>query len=418
MIFKKDEIVKFMSTEVVKDDEFTSINNLHRPTGVFFSCTYKNNDENDFLYFTIGVVTEKADIAKKKVFESKTSDEFFEAVRYFESLITERIPEEKPQPPSAGIFVYAKNPKFTSFVNALGLKIEIPKDDVLKAFTPPKKKPYGRLDMTIFDNPEYDPIKMKFALNFDEELTKKMTEMMSGELGDIYAYQITPYSNNTQESDNQSEPENVNDEQLTPDQIEGEDAEQMKGSKTEQPKPKEPKTDEGDEGEKDEQKVDEGDEGEDSDQNSKGDENDKVDETDEGDGTEGEDEGDNQNDEDLSERDGGDGVNTENPDENEEPDLSMGHGDGNEPSKMKLPESLPESLTSLQTSDVVEGLNQLFKTTDLSSWKKQQRLLNALSSFNDAQLKESIYQKLNIPQDIDKKQFIELVKQRTATYFE
>ena len=84
-------------------------------------------------------------------------------------------------------------------------------------------------------------------------------EDATAELGDIYVYQLTPYSNNTEESQEEGEPENVNDDQLTPDQIEGEDPEELKGRETEQPKPKQPKNKEGDKGDK----GDEGDEGDD-----------------------------------------------------------------------------------------------------------------------------------------------------------
>ena len=66
MIFKKDDIAKFMSTNVVQDDEFTTVTNLHTPTGVFFSCVYKNNDENNFLYFIVAVVNDKRKFLKAK----------------------------------------------------------------------------------------------------------------------------------------------------------------------------------------------------------------------------------------------------------------------------------------------------------------------------------------------------------------
>ena len=272
MIINKEDITTFRGAKIEGDLALKRTANIHNPSGVFFEKVL-NNETYDFLFFAVGAIDDQGEIQDRKVFEGTDSESFFKAVDYFEKLIEERTPEKKNEPPSVGIFVFIKRgKKLPSFVD-IGLEetIVIDEEDLEKVFTPPMKKPFGRLDMTVVDKPKYDVIKSKFALSFNQDLTNEYADKFEIDKDNIYVYKITPYQNqpndpNSQESE--EEPQEVNDEDLSLDKIEGEEPDKMKGEdkekkeKKEKNKDKSKKDEDGEDGDDDEpsdEKSDDGD---------------------------------------------------------------------------------------------------------------------------------------------------------------
>ena len=237
MIINKEDITTFRGAKMEGDLALKRIANVHNPSGVFFEKVL-NNETYEFLFFVIGAIDDQGEIQDRKVFEAVDSESFFKAVDYFEKLIEERTPEKKNDPPSVGVFVFIKRgKKIPSFVD-IGIEetIVIDEEDLEKVFTPPMKKPFGRLDMTAVDKPKYDVIKSKFALSFNQELTDEYADKFEIDKDEIYVYKITPYQNQPNDPSNQDgepEPEEVNDEELSLDKIEGEEPEKMKGEEKE-----------------------------------------------------------------------------------------------------------------------------------------------------------------------------------------
>jgi hypothetical protein len=253
MIINKNDITTFKGVKMDGDLALNRIANIHNPSGVFFERVL-DNETYEFLFFAIGAIDDQGEIQDRKVFDAIDSESFFKAVDYFEKLIEERTPEKKNEPPSVGIFVFIKRgKKLPSFVD-IGLEetIIIDEEDLEKVFTPPMKKPFGRLDMTIVDKPKYDVIKSKFALSFNQDLTNEYSDKFEVDKDDIYVYKITPYQNQPNDPNNQDgeeQPEEVNDEELSLDKIEGEDPEKMKGEEKEKKKKKEKNKDKSEDGE-------------------------------------------------------------------------------------------------------------------------------------------------------------------------
>ena len=242
MIIDKKDITNFSGAKFDNELAIKREVNLHNPSGVFFEKV-RDNETYDFLYFAVAAINELGEIEDRKVFDGTDSTSFFKAADYFEELIEKRTPEKKNEPPSVGIFVFIKRLKnLPSFVD-IGIQelVTIDEEDLEKVFTPPMKKPFGRLDMTIVDKPKYDVIKSKFALTFSEELTDEYSDKLDVEKSDIYVYKITPYQNQPNDPGNQQqqEPEEVNDEELSLDKIEGEEPEKMKGEEPKKDKDKE-----------------------------------------------------------------------------------------------------------------------------------------------------------------------------------
>ena len=189
--------------------------------------------ETEFSHFEIGQLNPKGEIIDIKKFNGENQKSFFEAVDYFEGLILKRQPQPKQEDPSVGVFVYLRNlggsRQPDSFAEVFGNKVVISYKDLDKVFTPPVKKPFGRLDMYAVEDSKYDVIKGKFALNFDDNLTDAIGEKMGRtSKEEIFVYKMTPYE--TSEGGEESEtPEGVNNENLSLDKIEGEEPENMTG---------------------------------------------------------------------------------------------------------------------------------------------------------------------------------------------
>ena len=190
-------------------------------------------NKKQFLNFEIAQLNTKGEAVDKKTFDGKNQKSFFEAVDYFEELISKRQPQPKQEDPSVGVFVYLRNlggsGQPDSFAEVFGNKVVITYKDLDKVFTPPVKKPYGKLDMYAVEDPKYDVIKGKFALDFDDKLTDAIGEKMGRtSKEEIFVYKMTPYE--TSEGGEQSSaPEGVNEDSLSLDDIEGEEPENMTG---------------------------------------------------------------------------------------------------------------------------------------------------------------------------------------------
>ena len=227
MIFGKDDVATFISTQESPNGKELVTSKLEKIAGVFFNKISASN--GDFLYFSIGVVDENSELKETKTFAAEDSKGFFEAVDYFEGLIQSRTPKEEKNPPSVGFFVLDKRKKLKAYVEGITSdKIEIDSDDIAKVFSPPKTKPFGRLNMFAVDNPKYDIIKQKYALKFDPEKSEDIAK------DGVFAYRMTPYESNDSpppEGGNPPPPpKGVNDDELSAKDIEDENPQDMKGN--------------------------------------------------------------------------------------------------------------------------------------------------------------------------------------------
>ena len=224
MIFNREDIEFYTQ---LSDDQGTIYYRLHKPSGVFFK---ENLSQGEHDYFGVAALTKDGKITDAKLFYKKTQQEFFEAVKYFESLISKRTPPAKQNPPSMGIFVFSKGDQLASFIKISDLVVEMSNEDVYKAFTPPKTKPFGKLDITILDDPKYDPVKYKFACNYDEKLSKELAETSKVSPDELFVYQLTAYQTQEGAESNPEDPARGSDQKLNPGDIEGETPQDLKGN--------------------------------------------------------------------------------------------------------------------------------------------------------------------------------------------
>jgi hypothetical protein len=179
MIIQTQDIVTYVAREATSGTYIAQKIRLHKPTGVFFSINF-NEDTNEVLYFAVGVIGENSEAEERKTFETNTQKTFFNAVTYFEKLIEKRIPQDKPDAPSVGKFYYLKGQRsFIMLDQPDAQPIYIEREDLEKVFSPPKKKPFGQLNMLVLEDSKYDIIRSKFALKFLEEDTDALLEKMS-----------------------------------------------------------------------------------------------------------------------------------------------------------------------------------------------------------------------------------------------
>ena len=287
MIFKEEDFTFFETTGESRDSNGNRIKKqfrLHNPTGVYFlfSSYPPVSESENFVSFAIGAISKDGEILidEIEVFTNPTQFDFFEAVKYFESLIEKKQPQPEQEDLSVGVFVFIKNeanlPNPDSFADVFDNIVIIDKDDVAKVFAPPVNKKYGRLNMYAVEDEKYDVIKGKFALKYDQELSDINADKLGrlptfGVAATVFAYKMIPYDT-SEDGDKTPAPEKVNDESLTLDQIEGETPEKMEGNSDEREdddKADQDGVDEGDgdeagddgdgEGEADQDGVDEGD---------------------------------------------------------------------------------------------------------------------------------------------------------------
>ena len=320
MICDKNDIAYFEKTESSNSGDLFIKYRLSKSTGVFFNCV-ESAETKEFMYFSVGTITSMLNTENTKTFTGDSQADFFAAVDYFEKLIAERKPKEQKSPPSVGYFIYSKTgPSIVKGITEEPIMID--KIDVYKVFTPPQKKPFGRLNMLdITGNPDYDLIRGKFALKYDEDETLKYNG--DGEEGDFFAYKMTPY--NTDENE-EGDPKEVNDEDLSAKDIEDEEEKGMKGedenseNEDESNDEKSEDSDEGDESESSD--------GEDGDSDENGDDSDESNSNGDNDG---DDSGDNDGDEgdegDSDSKGDGDGDDSEDGNGDEDGD-GDGEGDG------------------------------------------------------------------------------------------
>lgn len=70
------------------------------------------------------------------------------------------------------------------------------------------------------------------------------------------------------------------------------------------------------------------------------------------------------------------------------------------------------------SEDVIDVLNEYYESEDvIKDFRRQDRLISNLQSFTEEELKENFYEPLKIPEDKTKQEFIELVKEKTQSYF-
>lgn len=239
MIFNREDIQFYTQ---YSDSNGTIYYRLHKPSGVFFA---EHWDQGEHHYFEVAALTKEGKRTDAKYFYKNTQEQFFEAVKYFESLISKRTPTPKQNPPSMGIFVFSKGDKLASFIKISDLVVDMSNEDVYKAFTPPKTKPFGKLDITILDDPKYDPVKYKFACNYDEKLSKELAETAKVSIDELFVYQLTAYQTQEGSESNPEDPASVSDEQLKPGDIEGETPQDLKGNPDDSGQDQQPGDDQG-----------------------------------------------------------------------------------------------------------------------------------------------------------------------------
>ena len=225
MIFKKEDIKEIWASFPELEVQFKY--RIHTPTGVSFAIVKDIRTTRLFLNFTVSAMNEEGEFIEAYTFSGDNQKSFFEAVEYFEKLIEKRQPQPESDEPYVGVLVYTKG--IICYAKVSNSTVDIDQDDLPKVFTPPQSKKYGRLNMFAVEDSKYDIIKGKFALKYDEQLTQDLlSKNQNQKYSDLtYVYKMIPYD--TSEDGDGGTPEDVNDNSLKLDEIEGETPEQMKG---------------------------------------------------------------------------------------------------------------------------------------------------------------------------------------------
>ena len=234
MIFKEEDILT-LTTENQNTFHLTqSLIKIHTPTEVFFRSVTRLDDTYDHYRFEVGQLNKEGEAIDIKNFKtlkvvSNKQKVFFDAVEYFESLISKRQPQPESDEPYVGVLVYVKGA--ICYAKVSNSTVDINEDDLPKVFTPPQSKKYGRLNMFAVQDSKYDIIKGKFALKYDESLTIDLLNQNNNmKYADItYVYKMIPYDTSEDGDGDGGTPEDVNDNSLKLDEIEGETPEQMRG---------------------------------------------------------------------------------------------------------------------------------------------------------------------------------------------
>ena len=370
MIFNKKDIHTFTSTKNENNNKQLITSKLDGPTGVFFNKV--SDSTGNVIFFNVGAVNAKSEYVDTKSFDTKTIKSFFEAVSYFEKLIDDRKPKSKPELPSVGFFIYKKN-ESGMVVGLTQLPVIIDKKDIAEVFTPPKKKPYGRLNMTEVEGKDYDLIKGKYALRYDEEESERLSKEES-----VFAYAMTPYENSVDGPEGGGQtPKDVNDEKLSQKDIEGEDEKQLKGDDTD------PDTKNNDDPGDDEP------------------------------GEPGKEEtGDDEPTDDEPGEPGKEETGDDEPGEPGEPG-KPGKSGNDEPGDDDSLWSKP-----ISGSDTKSKLDEALNVTDfVKSFPDEEIVMNVINSWPDSLLKSSFYEKFDIPKDYSTSKFKRELKEKIKPYF-
>ena len=394
---------------------------MHKPTGVIFMQITKNGT---FDSFVVGLFSKQSLIEESEEYKDNNQQSFFEAVKYFESLIEKLTPEKQQSPPSVGKFYFYKE-KLTKDckVNIFGNEIIIQRMDIPIVFSPPKTKPFGRLNMTAVDKPEYMIISSKFALKYNEKETKEDEDYKIGmyDLSDFAVYDMTPYQNAENapnEGENEGTPEELNDKSIDPNDIENEDMNDKEN------KQKDKKKDKKDKDKKDDKKQDKENEeekdGDDEKQVSekkqpqeKNTKDKKEESTDEDEEESDKKEESTDEDEEESDKKG------EPTDEEDEEESDRKASVSEQPKDVKLDIITTEDIgDKVSQQNLISGLEKLYTAKQglKDMFKKQSYLLLSIDSMNQNEL-NIIYKNLNIPQNYSKSEFIKLVTDKTQTIF-
>ena len=372
MIIKSSDIVRRQGTILIPTLGSVTITgfgkvSMHEPTGVVFIEQFV---DGNFDKFIVGAFSAQSIITEEKEFTENTEQNFFNAVKYFEELIQKLSPPEPQELPSVGKFYFFKESlNVDCYVEIPGMpRITIQRMDVPLVFTPPQTKLYGRLNMTDIPKPEYEAISSKFALKYNENDSKEVEGYQQGlfTLSDFAVYDMTPYQNSeTPQGESEDTPEDINDEQLSPDDIEGEDMNDKQN--------------------KEDQKK-----GEDEGEGGEGTEEDEGEEEGEGEG-EGE------------------------PSE-EQSAGGQGEGQGVEDFELTRDQARRQQVDESQlipllenTFEAKEGLKDKFR--------KQNFLISSISGYSNQELKQLFYDKLNLPANYTKAEFIKLITDNTKNIF-
>lgn len=385
MIVKQEDLKFYITNYVFGELQIKEDIRLHIPTGVFFSYS-SNAVTEEFLYFKVGTVTDTNEIIEAKTFDGFEDKSFFDAVDYFEKLIEEKKPQQKQEQPTYGYFYFVKGGQ--SFVEIIGdpNKVEIAREDLDSMFTPPLKKPYGRLDGSAVDKEEYATIKSKFALDFDAVKTEEAIETLSLNKDEVFVYKMIAYQNG--EGGGEPTPKGVNDDSLSLDEIEGEEPQNMEGS-NEEPQDGEPQDGEPQDGEPQD-----------------------------GDSEDGE------------ERDGQEDFNNPNPNPqpnpnpkqkqkpSDEPTDEQGQmGESNDEGEQQDDEPLNGTREQEEPTDVYGKVGKFLGTDDLVySYRKKARVISLLNATNLTDLSPLI-NSLNLPDTINKTDLLSYISDNLEESF-
>lgn len=407
MIVKQEDLKFYITNSVFGALPIKEDIRLHIPTGVFFAYT-SNAETEAFLYFRVATITDKNEIIESKTFDGFDDKSFFEAVDYFEKLIEEKMPQEKQEQPTYGYFYFVKGGQ--SFVEIIGdpNKVEIDREDLDSMFTPPLKKPYGRLNGSAVDKEQYSRINSKFALDFDAVKTDEAIETLSLNKDEVFVYKMIAYQNS--EDGGEPTPKGVNDDSLSLDEIEGEEPQNMEGS-NEEPQNGEPQEGEPQEGEPQDGESQDGEPQDGEPQDGESQDGESQDgEHQEGDSEDGE------------ERDGKEDFNNPNPQPNQQAsdetsDEEGQIGESNEEGEQQEGEPLNGTREQEEPTDVYGKVGQFLGTDDLVySYKKKARVISLLNSTNLTDLSPLI-NSLNLPDTISKTDLLSYISDNLEESF-
>lgn len=232
MIIQQSDIKTF----VLNKEDKVHLTKVHVPTNVFFEYVKATISETEekFMGFRVARYITTGQIVEEQKFNGKKDSSFFKAKDYFELLIEQNTPKEDKQNQqeendSVGTFQFDKTTSF-GLIKLDDPRFEgvaISSQDIDKVFSPPQTKKYGRLDMTVLEDPIYDIVRSKFALRYNKQASETIAGIRDVDLSEMWVYDMIPYSNGSeQDPSEETPPQDVNENSLSLNDIEKEEPEQ------------------------------------------------------------------------------------------------------------------------------------------------------------------------------------------------
>jgi hypothetical protein len=426
MIIKQEDIKTY---GLSKDNRFMIVK-VHIPTNVFFENVSEEvlNEPTKFIGFRVARYVTDGKVVEEKKFNGKKDSSFFKAVEYFELLIDQNTPKEEKQDQqdeqeSVGTFTFYQS-KNNGTIRIGTNSFNITPQDIEKVFTPPQTKKYGRLDMTVLENPIYDTVRSKFALRYNKEASEQQAGHLRQNVSEVWVYDLFPYSNGGDENgQNDNAPQEMNKDSLTLDQIEKEEPEQREPKnpqeQQQQDKDKEKQREQGDKNESGEPQETQKDE----DLGWDDDEEEDRKKSDESKGSKGEKEPKDNSDlnkEENPEQGNSNGDESKGNEPNDDTnDDSSENGDTSDNGEGEPDENATNGTGVTYNFDLLSAINNYFKTDDfLSQTQNLTKFMTTFAILPDSTLKNIGKQGGISDENYDRNKFLATLKQQITPFFD